>query len=39
MDLIKENSGKHFDPDRVEVFLRELPGVTAIRERFAEPNY
>jgi len=35
--LIKENSGKHFDPQLVEVFLQELPGIVEIRERFAEP--
>ena len=37
VDLIKDNKGKHFDPALVEVFLQELPGVVAIRERFAEP--
>ena len=35
VDLIKENRGKHFDPDIVEVFLQELPGIVDIRERFA----
>jgi len=35
---IEENSGKHFDPKLVEVFLRELSGIEAIRERFAEPD-
>ena len=35
---IEENSGKHFDPKLVEVFLRELPGIEAICERFAEPD-
>ena len=39
VDLIKENQGKQFDPALVEVFLRELPGVLAIRERFAEPGH
>ena len=34
---IAENSGKHFDPELVAVFPRELPGIVAIRERFAEP--
>ena len=34
---IEENSGKHFDPELVAVFPRELPGIVAIRERFAEP--
>ena len=35
--LIKDNSGKHFDPELVEVFVRELPDVLHIRERFSEP--
>jgi putative two-component system response regulator len=34
---IVENSGKHFDPELVALFPRELPGIVAIRERFAEP--
>ena len=34
---LKDNSGRHFDPALVEVFLQELPGILAIRERFAEP--
>ncbi|MDP3037615.1 MAG: response regulator [Rhodocyclaceae bacterium] len=34
--MIKENSGKHFDPELVECFRRELPGILEIRERFAE---
>ncbi|HQT32153.1 MAG TPA: response regulator [Thiobacillus sp.] len=38
VDLIRENSGRHFDPGLVEVFLRELPGIVAIRERFSEPG-
>lgn len=37
LDMIKENSGKHFDPQLVEVFLNELPHIVEIRERFAEP--
>lgn len=37
VDLIKDNNGKHFEPALVEVFLQELPGIVAIRERFAEP--
>jgi putative two-component system response regulator len=37
VECITENSGKHFDPSLVEVFLRELPGIEEIRERFAEP--
>ncbi len=38
VDLIKENSGRHFDPVLVEAFVQELPGIVAIRERFAEPG-
>ncbi|MBU1224227.1 MAG: response regulator [Gammaproteobacteria bacterium] len=38
VECITENSGKHFDPGLVEVFLRELPGIEEIRERFAEPG-
>lgn len=38
VDLIKENSGQHFDPELVEIFLRELPSILAIRERFSEQN-
>lgn len=38
VDLIKENRGKHFDPNLVEAFLQELPGIVEIRERFAEPK-
>ncbi|MFU8837705.1 MAG: HD domain-containing phosphohydrolase [Thiohalomonadaceae bacterium] len=38
VDLIKENSGKHFDPELVEVFLAQLPNIVAIREAFSEPE-
>ena len=34
---LQDNRGRHFDPALVEVFMRELPGILAIRERFAEP--
>jgi putative two-component system response regulator len=37
VSLIEDNSGKHFDPKLVEVFLRELPGIIVIRQRFNEP--
>lgn len=36
VDLIRQNSGLHFDPALVEVFLRELPGILEIRARYAE---
>ena len=38
VDLIKENSAKHFDPRLVEVFLAQLPHIVAIREAFSEPE-
>lgn len=34
---VRDNRGKHFDPALVDVFMRELPGILAIRTRFAEP--
>lgn len=37
VNLIKENSGKHFDPKLVEAFMQQLPGILAIRERYSEP--
>ncbi|MCH8531974.1 MAG: response regulator [Saccharospirillum sp.] len=36
VDLIEENAGKHFDPALVEVFMRELPTIIEIRNRYAE---
>lgn len=33
---IQQNSGQHFDPALVAVFLQELPGILAIRDRFSE---
>ncbi|MEW6982811.1 HD-GYP domain-containing protein [Colwelliaceae bacterium 6471] len=36
VELIKENSGKHFDPILVEVFLKDLPRIVLIREQFSE---
>lgn len=35
--LIKEDSGKHFDPRLVEQFLSLLPEIVAIKEKYAEP--
>ena len=37
--LIQENSGKHFDPKLVEVFLQQLPAILKIRERFDESEH
>jgi len=36
LDLIRQNKGKHFDPDLVDQFMVELPGILQIRERFSE---
>lgn len=36
VDLIKENRGKHFDPELTEVFLQEIPEILKIRGRYAE---
>ena len=36
--MIKENSGKHFDPSLFELFVQELPGIVAIRKRFSEKS-
>lgn len=38
VQLIKDNSGKHFDPQLVEVFLQKLPEIQAICERYREPD-
>lgn len=38
VDLIKENRGKHFDPQLVDLFLRELNGIVEISRRYAEPS-
>ncbi|MDH5612531.1 MAG: response regulator [Gammaproteobacteria bacterium] len=37
VDLIKENSGKQFDPVLVGAFLEQLPGILEIIQRFSEP--
>lgn len=38
MDLIKEESGQHFDPALVEHFLVLLPEMVAIKEEYGEPE-
>ncbi|MGZ4954952.1 MAG: HD domain-containing phosphohydrolase [Methylobacter sp.] len=38
VDLIKKNSGTHFDPDLVAVFLEQLSEILKICDRFSEPE-
>jgi len=37
LDYIRENRGTHFDPAIVDLFLRVVPEILAIRARYAEP--
>nr|WP_178104992.1 two-component system response regulator [Pseudomonas sp. WS 5013] len=36
VQLLREQSGRHFDPELVELFLGQLPAILEIRERWAE---
>lgn len=36
LNLIREQSGKHFDPQIVDAFFKILPEILALRERFAD---
>lgn len=36
--LIKEESGQHFDPTLVDIFLEKLPDIIEVREKYAEPD-
>jgi putative two-component system response regulator len=36
LDIINEQTGKHFDPEVVEAFLRAMPQIRKIRERFTD---
>jgi len=38
VDLIKEESGEHFDPRLVELFIELLPEMVAIKDQYAEPE-
>lgn len=38
LDFIREQSGRHFDPELTEVFLARLPEILEIRTRFSEPE-
>ena len=36
MQLLRDESGRHFDPQLVELFIAELPTILQIRQRWAE---
>ncbi|WP_068830722.1 HD domain-containing phosphohydrolase [Pseudomonas sp. BMS12] len=36
VDLLRRESGRHFDPELVELFLSQLPAVLEVKERWAE---
>ena len=36
VQLLREQSGRHFDPELVELFLDQLPAILEIKERWAE---
>jgi putative two-component system response regulator len=38
VEFLREQSGRHFDPSLVEVFIGELPTVLEVRERFLESD-
>jgi len=38
VNLIKEERGEHFDPQLVDYFLKLLPEIIAIKEKYAEPE-
>lgn len=38
LELIKSESGQHFDPRLVDIFVDKLPEIIAIKEKYAEPD-
>ena len=38
VNLIREQSGKHFDPTLVKLFVQALPEILEIKEKYAEPT-
>lgn len=38
VDFIKENSGKHFDPRLVDLFIDSLDQIIEVRDKYAEPE-
>ncbi len=39
VDMLREQRGRHFDPELVDVFIEELPRILAIRQRFADQDH
>ncbi|MCK4706186.1 MAG: response regulator [Gammaproteobacteria bacterium] len=37
VDLIKQKSGQHFDPELVDIFINILPQLIIIKDKYAEP--
>ena len=37
IDFMRENAGKHFDPDLIEAFLGIIPAIMDIQKEYAEP--
>ena len=38
LGLLKDNRGKHFDPELVDIFMENLPKILEIRDKFSEEN-
>jgi putative two-component system response regulator len=36
LDFLREQKGRHFDPALVDLFIRQMPAVRSVRERWAE---
>ena len=36
INYMKDNSGKHFDPDLIEVFMKLIDKIEALREKFSD---
>ncbi|HSX69469.1 MAG TPA: HD domain-containing phosphohydrolase, partial [Pseudomonas sp.] len=36
LDLLRRESGRHFDPELVELFIGQLPAILEVKERWAE---
>jgi response regulator RpfG family c-di-GMP phosphodiesterase len=38
LEYFRQESGKHFDPQLVDIFFENLPGILKIREQYSDPN-